>query len=186
MCFAGVYRRAVSSSRARSLSDSWGSLALVAAAILFLFLLRAKAPTAPTTFGGDSEMGDGDLRYWSVCSNQSFVNTRVNDCLFDEEIPVDRQGFFTVVVSRADDRPRNARAACGIGWLPMADDGDGMFDDDVTIVQIRHMLSSSEFPHAIEHVARQREIAEVMADYLPRSRYMQVNEVEALFPCLSP
>jgi len=38
------------------------------------------------------------------------------------------------------DRPRNAYPECGIGWLPMADDGDGSFDEDVTIIQIRNML----------------------------------------------
>ena len=35
---------------------------------------------------------------------------------------------------------------CGIAWLPIAEDGDGVFDDDVAIVQFRHMLARDDFP----------------------------------------
>ena len=149
-----------------------------------VFLVRAKAPTTPHTASGDKSMGDGDLRYWSICSNQSFVNTRVNDCLYDEEIPRDRNGYFTVVVSRPEDRPRNANLACGIGWLPMAADGDGMFDKDVSIVQIRHMLPAENFAHSIDRIETQDQIAAVMGEYMPQTRYLQTNQVEAFFPCL--
>lgn len=148
-----------------------------------VFLLRARAPSTPQTHSGDPVMGEGQLRYWSVCSNQSFVNTRVNDCLFDEEIPVDPAGFFTVVVSREEDRPRNARPECGIGWLPMADDGDGMFDEDVTIVQVRHMLGADDFEHSIERVQSQDTLEATLGPYMPRTRYFQTNQVEAFFPC---
>lgn len=33
-------------------------------------------------------MQPGELRYWSFCSCQGFANTRVNDCVHDEQIPV--------------------------------------------------------------------------------------------------
>lgn len=149
-----------------------------------VFLVRAKAPTTPHTASGNKSMGDGDLRYWSICSNQSFVNTRVNDCLYDEELPRDPLGYFTVVVSRPEDRPRNANLGCGIGWLPMAADGDGMFDDDVSIVQIRHMLPAENFAHSIDRIETQDQIEKVMGDYMPRTRYLQTNQVEAFFPCM--
>ena len=29
---------------------------------------------------------------------------------------------------------------CGVAWLPMADDGDGAVDNDVTVLKLRHML----------------------------------------------
>lgn len=149
-----------------------------------VFLIRAKAPTTPETADGSERMEDGQLRYWSVCSNQSFVNTRVNDCLYDEEIPRDPRGYFTVVVSRPEDRPRNATSACGIGWLPMAEDGDGMFDEDVTIVQLRHMLPAADFAHSIDRIERQDQMESVLGEYMPRTRYLQTNQVEAFFPCL--
>lgn len=150
-----------------------------------VFLIRAKAPSTPKTVSGEPEMSDGNLRYWSICSNQSFVNTRVNDCLYDEEIPVDPLGYFTVVVSRLEDRPRNARKECGIGWLPMAPDGDGMFDKDVTIVQLRHMLPAADFTNSIDRVETQDQMEATLGEYMPKTRYLQTNQVEAFFPCLN-
>lgn len=149
-----------------------------------VFLIRAKAPTTPATVGGESDMTDGELRYWSVCANQSFVNTRVNDCLYDEELPRDPRGYFTVVVSRAEDRPRNAHTACGIGWLPMAPDGDGMFDEDVTVVQLRHMLPAEDFLHSIDRIDSQDQMETTLGEYMPKTAYLQTNQVEAFFPCL--
>ncbi|WP_234414012.1 coniferyl aldehyde dehydrogenase [Ideonella sp. A 288] len=105
-----------------------------------VFVVRGKAPTTPRTVNGEPTMGSGDLRYWSFCSNQGFANTRVNQCAHDEHVPVGPDGFYTIVVSRAADRPRNAIPQCGIAWLPMADDGDGAVDADVTVLQLRHML----------------------------------------------
>lgn len=149
-----------------------------------VFMLRGKAPTTPHTVDGDAVMGDGELRYWSICSNQGFANTRVNDCLFDEEIPLDANGFYTVIVSREVDRPRNAVAACGLAWLPMAEDGDGLIDPDVTIVQIRHMLTAPDFAHSVQRVLKQDELEAVMGPYLPQTRYLLPNQVETFFPCL--
>ncbi len=151
-----------------------------------VFMVRGKMPQTPSTFGGDDYMEEGDMRYWSICSNQGFANTRVNDCLFDEEIPLDENGFYTVMISRASDRPRNAIRECGIAWLPMADDGDGMFDDDVTVVQIRQMLAAPEFENAIKRVRKQSELEAVLGPYMPRTRYLQPNQVETFFVCANP
>lgn len=150
-----------------------------------VFLLRGKAPTTPRTHDGNDIMSDGELRYWSVCSNQGFANTRVNDCLFDEEIPLDPRGYYTIVVSREEDRPRNATPECGIGWLPMAEDGDGLFDPDVTVVQIRHMLTAPDFQNSVQRVLRQEDLNEIMGEYLPVSRYSLPNQIEAFFPCMT-
>lgn len=149
-----------------------------------VFMVRGKAPTTPHTYGGEKITGDGQLRYWSICSNQGFANTRVNDCLFDEELPLDAQGFYTVMVSRPEDRPRNATPECGIGWLPMAKDGDGTVDDDVTIVQIRHMLTAPDFPNSVQRVLKQADLTSTMGPYMPQTRYMLPNQAESFFPCL--
>ena len=150
-----------------------------------VLIVRGKAPTTPNTYDGKSISEEAELRYWSLCSNQSFVNTRVNDCLFDEEIPVNKNGIYTIAISRAEDRPRNAIKECGIAWLPMADDGDGMFDEDVTIIQFRHMLPSKNFQHSIQRVMRQDQLETVMGPYMPKARYLMTNQVETFFPCSS-
>lgn len=148
-----------------------------------IFMVRGKMPTTPKTFEGDDIMGGGELRYWSICSNQSFVNTRVNDCLFDEEIPLDQNGVYTVMFSRAEDRPRSAYTECGVSWLPLADDGDGMFDPDVSVVQIRNMLADPSFEHSIQKVETQGDLEMVMGPYMPQTRYLMPNQVESFFPC---
>ena len=148
-----------------------------------VLIVRGKAPTTPKTYFESSSTKEVNLRYWSLCSNQSFVNTRVNDCLFDEEIPINKNGFYTIAISREEDRPRNAVNECGIAWLPMADDGDGMFDDDVTIIQFRHLLPSNSFEHSIQKVKRQDQLEEIMGPYMPKARYLMPNQVETFFPC---
>ena len=148
-----------------------------------VFVLRAKAPTTPKTFNGDTKLGEGDLRYWSWCSNQGFANTRVNDCVHDEKIPVGPDGFYTLVVSRAADRPRNATAQCGVAWLPMANDGDGAGDENVTVLQLRHMLGAGEFKNAIQNVKSQASMAKDMGVYYPQGRYLSTSAFETAVPC---
>lgn len=148
-----------------------------------VFVVRGKAPTTPKTINGDAKMGSGDLRYWSFCSNQGFANTRVNGCVHDEHIPVGPDGYYTIVVSRAADRPRNAIPQCGIAWLPMADDGDGAGDDDVTVLQLRHMLGNGNFKHAVQNVEKPGNEARDMAEYFPRGSYLSTSAFETVAPC---
>jgi hypothetical protein len=148
-----------------------------------VFVLRGKAPTTPKTLNGDAKMGAGDLRYWSFCSNQGFANTRVNDCVHDENVPVGPDGYYTIVVSRKADRPRNAIPQCGIAWLPMADDGDGAADNDVTVLQLRHMLGTGDFKYAVQAITSHGSIAKDMGDYFPRGRYISTSAFEIAAPC---
>ena len=149
-----------------------------------IFVLRGKLPTTPKTYHGDELMTKGDMVYWSICSNQGFANTRVNDCLFDEQVPVNQNGEYTIIVSRKEDRPRNAYPECGVGWLPMADDGDGAIDEDATVIQIRNMLASPDFKHAIQNVDEIGKEKEIMGPYLPTSFYTTTGAFEVLLPCL--
>jgi hypothetical protein len=150
-----------------------------------VFVMRGKLPKTPKTYHGDEFMTKGELVYWSICSNQGFANTRVNDCLFDEQVPVNNNGEYIIVVSREEDRPRNAYPECGFGWLPMADDGDGAIDEDVTVIQIRNMLASPDFKHAIQNVNEIGKEKQVMGPYLPVSFYTTTGAFEIIFPCLN-
>jgi hypothetical protein len=150
-----------------------------------VWVMRAKAPTTPRTFNGDARWSDaGELRYWSWCSNQGFGTARVNACLFDEEVPVDAQGFYTLVMSRAADRPRNAIPECGVAWLPMADVGDGTHDTDLSILLMRQMLGAGEFKNALHGILKQEDIESGMGPTFPRGRYMSVSAFETARPCL--
>lgn len=150
-----------------------------------VWVMRGKAPTTPKTFHGDAKWSDaGELRYWSWCSNQGFGTARVNACVFDEEVPVDAQGFYTLVMSRASDRPRNAIPECGVAWLPMADVGDGTGEPDLTILLMRQMLGAGEFKNALHGIVKQEDIETGMGPYFPRGRYMSVSAFETARPCL--
>ena len=147
--------------------------------------MRAKAPTTPKTFKGEARWSDaGELRYWSWCSNQGFGTARVNACVFDEEEPIDVQGYYTIVMSRASDRPRNAMTECGVAWLPMADEGDGTGEADLSILLMRQMLGAGEFKNALHTILKQEGIEQGMGAYFPRGRYMSNSAFETARPCL--
>ncbi|MBL4814114.1 MAG: hypothetical protein JKY74_01370 [Shewanella sp.] len=149
-----------------------------------ILVIRAKMPKVTKSFYGAREQLDADLRYWSICSNQSFANTRVTDCLFDEEVPLDAKGYYTIVVSREEDRPRNAKRQCGVAWLEMAADGDGLGDEDMAVVQIRNLLASPDFPNAVQKILKPGDEQSVMKEYFPKSRYMMPSMFEVVFPCI--
>ena len=148
-----------------------------------VLVLHGKAPVTPRTFAGDGPMGTGQLRYWSLCANQVMVNTRVTDCLYDEQVPLDARGWYTIVASKAKDRPRNARPECGVAWLELPARGDGLGDDDLSLIIFRHMLAAPDFPQALQNLQDDAEIAPELGEYLPSVTYAMVNAVETLFPC---
>jgi hypothetical protein len=150
-----------------------------------VFVVRAKAPTTPKTFNNDPVWShSGDLRYWSWCSNQGFGTGRVNACVYDEQVPTDANGNYTLVMSRYADRPRNAIKECGVAWLPMADVGDGSGETDLTLLSMRQMLGTGEYKEALHNIKDQRQIRAGMGPYFPNGRYMTIGAFETFFPCL--
>ena len=78
-----------------------------------VYVVRGKMPRVPKTWSGSSGPLDqnADMRYWSICTTASPQTGLTVDCLFDEAVlpAIDNQGQFTVVISRAPDRPSNAK-----------------------------------------------------------------------------
>ena len=124
-----------------------------------LFVMRAKAPTAPDTRAGEDVTTARDMRYWSICQN-NFVSQRFVQCLGDHEVVVDDDGFFTLVVSDPDDRPANAA-----NWLPW---GGPYYDGNVIY---RHMLPARDFDGAIQRVPYGTPASAVMGDFFPAAAY---------------
>jgi hypothetical protein len=87
-----------------------------------VLVLHAKLPTHPSTFARDrvNDSGGKQVRYWSLCNYGALVveigtgPVLMDGCLFDEQVPTDADGFYTVVVSLPEDRPANATAQCGV------------------------------------------------------------------------
>jgi hypothetical protein len=111
------------------------------------------------------------MRYWSICQNESLFTTVGAGCLYDAEIPVDKNGRYTIVTSRAADRPKNANPKCGVGYIPWPAKGDGAGHPDDGFLIIRNMLPSSTFHHAIQDTKKPGDEAAVMGPYLPKGAY---------------
>jgi Amidohydrolase family len=118
-----------------------------------------------------------------VMKGRQIANTRVTACLFDEQVPLDDKGYFTTVASKEKDRPRNARTECGIGWLRLPDEGDGLGDPDISLLLFRHTLADPNFTAAAQNLKDDAEIIPEMGEYLPESAYMMKNAIETIFPC---
>lgn len=136
-----------------------------------VLVLRGKLPTTPRTGPRVARMGSGQLRYWSICQNQSLYTTAVSGCLYDAQIPVNKNGYYTIVTSLVRDRPKNAIRRCGVGWIPWPaqGDGDGHLNDGLLIV--RNMLPSPSFHHAVQGTTAPGDEQAVLGPYYPRGHY---------------
>jgi hypothetical protein len=126
-----------------------------------VLVFKAKAPTYAATYDGQAVMGTGQLRYWSFCSNAQ--TTMFYGCKQDDQIPTDKHGYYTIVVSRTAARPRNATEACGVAWVPA-----GPLSTAVLI--LRNMLPDPSFAQAIQNASPGTEAA-TMGKYYPRGTY---------------
>jgi hypothetical protein len=124
---------------------------------------RAKLPTTPRTRDGEPSMGTGQLRYWSLCTANR--TTQTYGCAVDEDVPVDKNGYFTVAISTAANRPADAVPQCGVAWLPWGPDPKG-------IVFLRNMLPSPGFAEAVQNAKPGAE-QQTMGAYYPQGRYYQ-------------
>ncbi len=137
-----------------------------------ILVLHGKLPTTPHTVGGETTMQGGtQLRYWSLCMNDGFASGEVGDCLYDEQIPIDAQGDYTIVVSEPQDRPADATTACGVGWLDWGNLGDGFFRPTAGLLMIRNELPSPSFTQAASNVTVPDTEARVMGPYMPSGNY---------------
>jgi hypothetical protein len=123
-----------------------------------LLVVRGRAPTFPNTRRGVRTMPGGkQLRYWSICQNDPYTQRYV-DCLADDQVKLDADGFFTIVVSRPSDRPK-----CAKNWIAWGPQPQG-------VLIYRHMLPDPGFSAAIQNADYGSE-ASTMGDYLPSARY---------------
>jgi hypothetical protein len=144
-----------------------------------LMVLHGKAPTTPSTRQGDKVMTSADLRYWSLCKYRSLSDTAVDTCLYDEKIPRDANGNYTIVVSKPALRPANARSECGVAWLPWGE-GDGLGNPDGGFLMVRHMMPSDAFrPHSLFATRKPGDEQETLGPYYPAPSYMSRAQFEA-------
>ena len=115
-----------------------------------LLQIHAKAPT----FGLDGQQ----LRYWSFCQNDPYTQRYIG-CLRDDQVKLDKSGYFTIWISRPSDRPKCAR-----NWIPWGPQPYG------TLIY-RHMLPAPGFSGAIQQASYGTE-QQSMGAYYPAARYV--------------
>ena len=118
-----------------------------------LLVLRGRAPRPR------------QLRYWSFCQYEP-ATQRVIACRRDNRVKVGPRRYYKIVVSNAQSRPRNARRACGVTWLPWGPQTQGL-------LIYRHMLPARSFRHAIQRVGEPGNEKRAMGRFYPRSRYLK-------------
>ena len=145
-----------------------------------VLVLRGKLPTTLETYDREKRMGEGQLRYWSICQNESFATTAGAGCLYDEQVPIDADRRYTIVTSLSADRPKNASARCGVGFVPWPENGDGAGHPDDALLLIRNMLPSPSFHQAVQDTTVPGDERAIMGPYLPTATYMSTTQFEGL------
>ena len=157
-----------------------------------ILVLHAKMPTHPTTYMKDkvNNSGGKQVRYWSICTAGAIANPPLlptdSACLFDQEVPTNAAGEYTVVVSLPQDRPKNARPGCRVAWLNWGTAGDALEGEyeaerrsTLDLLIMRNQLSNPTFEQSIEKVITPGSEQEVMGAYYPHGTYMTRQEFEA-------
>lgn len=144
-------------------------------------MLRGKLPLTPSSGGGEPVAEAGELRYWSICSYEAYTQrVEPQGCLYDEQLPLDDERRYRIVLSSPQDRPANARPECGYAWLEWSPNGDGFGNLEDGQLLLRNLLADPDFAHAVQKVETPGTEAAVMGEYLPGIEYHDRAGVEAL------
>lgn len=109
-----------------------------------VYVIHFRAPPTPHTLAGGPVTGDYPLRYWSLCAVDWTGTAR--QCLVDEQIPVDAQGYVTIVLGATQARPPNATAANGVAWIDL---GAFLLPYDLAMRQVIPSPSFTESAFAV-------------------------------------
>jgi hypothetical protein len=134
-----------------------------------LAVFQAQLPQTPDTAAATT-MPIGDLRYWSMCSNDG-PSQRYFACVMDDGVRpyLDANGRYTIVVSTPADRPAgietpHGREACRCVWVPWGPGGSA-------VMILRNMLPDPGFTNAIQFARYGFEQTD-MGAYYPTGCYL--------------
>lgn len=144
-----------------------------------LVVLKGKMPTTPETSRSHlatwPDMHNYQLRFYDMCSLSGMTVSQVLSCKDDEETTLqDAERHYTLVYSRAEDKPRNAVRFCGNSWLEWSTEGDanpGAPNPDFGYLTMRMLLPNPEFKNAIQYSTTPGTERAVMGEYLPTWKY---------------
>ncbi len=154
-----------------------------------VFVIKGKMPRHQSTRHGEEHWEqDTQLRYWSATSGGTLPSGLGWATIYDEEMPLDDEGNFTIVMSWQEDRPKNARPECGVKWLDFGN-GEGHFigaRNWVNVVYMRYQHMSPDWAESPANIPPPTEKdpfpqdARIMKEYYPKAKYMSKAEFEEL------
>jgi hypothetical protein len=144
-----------------------------------VLVVRGRLPSTPRTYAGEKRMGNGQLREWDMCVEESLAVTGTYKCIYDEQLPRLSKRRYLIVVAHAGLRPRNATKRCGVAWLPADPLGDAAGRPDVGSLVSRNIIPSPSFQRSSWQITRPGTAAQVMGPYYPTGTYMSKAQFEA-------
>ena len=153
-----------------------------------VYVLRGKMPTFPNTYAGKDGKGlatmpDAQTQYWSVVSCEAVPSGQVVDGLTDFQVPLDADRNYTIVVSRPDDRPKNATLKNEVAWMKWSPRGEGLDDPrnrpDYGMLIMRMMANNPSWNERPDNITKPGTEAAVMGPYFPTGYYTTKAEFEA-------
>ncbi len=152
-----------------------------------VYVMRGKMPTFPDTFAGAGGRGleimpKAQTQYFSLVSCEAAASGQIVDGLTDLQIPLDKDGYYTIVYSRAEDRPRNATTDNGVAWIEWSPRGEGLHDprnrEDFGMLMLRIMTNDESWKERPDNILKPGDEEKVMGDYYPRGEYMTKTQFE--------
>jgi hypothetical protein len=113
-----------------------------------ILVVRGKRAIFPYTFNGSPIWvpSGTQLRYWSLCNNNQRVPYPVVGCEADHSTKVDRNGYYTYVVSEPERYSKGAPSWVprDATWLPWGS------RRAPNILLLRNMLPADDFPYSVQ------------------------------------
>ena len=178
-----------------------------------VFVMHFKIPTTPKTYLGNpgpNDNGTVHARYMSLCTYTSpAIATNIQQfekCLNDQTMLPNKNRMVTIVLSLAQDRPKNATARCGVAWQELSPYGNNFgiighskhlvnpgvlpggrlgkgTDPYLYGVVIRQQLPSPSFKQAFANIPTNKVIKQFLGPYYPGGTYMTAQQFDRTHPC---
>ncbi len=145
-----------------------------------IVIVRGMAPTFPNTARGARVIGNEQVRYWSLCTDEYRKPYPVSFCVADQDVALDARRMYTIVVSTRAERPRNADAAHGITWLEWGSTSVN------NLLLMRHMLGAPTFAQSAFKVAPGSLASSTMGAYAPKGVYCTTSQFARGGPSACP
>jgi hypothetical protein len=152
-----------------------------------VYVLQGKMPTFPDTYAGKDGRGlaimpDAQTQYWSLVSCEAVPSGQVVDGIADYQVPLDADRNYTIVISRPEDRPKNATAENGVAWLQWSPRGEGLSDarnrENFGMLIMRIMGNNRTWDERPDRITKPGTGEAVMGRYFPKGYYTTTSEFE--------